>query len=234
METHLANTCRFKTYYYISGDLVCDRADIILMLDASGSIGLDNWYKITNFTRNIVNAFNIGPDKVRIGVLSYGNLADIAFHLNTHRNRQSILAQMRDIPWKNQETNTSGAIRTMRTQMFIPERGDRLEVPNIGVVITDGESTRDVGMTIPEARTAKGEGITMLSVGIGDRISMDELIGIASSPQERFVFQATDFDALESIERAVQNAACAAAAGKFVFPFLCVLIIVFSLYILFV
>jgi hypothetical protein len=62
------------------------------------------------------------------------------------------------IPWKDQETNTSGAIRAMHEEIFIPLRGDRRGVPNIGIVLTDGESNRDQHLTIPEANKAKTKG----------------------------------------------------------------------------
>lgn len=189
-------------------------ADLVFVLDSSGSIGLNNWYKITNFTANVVNAFNIAQENVRVGVLWYGNEADVAFYLNTYTDRRQILDEIRQIPWKDQETNTSGAIRTMRTQMFTPERGDRPDVPNIGVVITDGESNRDADLTIPEANDAKADGIIMFALGIGDKVSMDELIGIANSPKDKYVFKATDFDALKNIEVQVESAACEAAAGR--------------------
>ncbi len=40
------------------------------------------------------------------------------------------------ISWKDEATNTSGAMRTARQQMFLPEKGDRPNAPNIAIVIT--------------------------------------------------------------------------------------------------
>ena len=54
--------------------------------------------------------------------------------------------------------------------MFTPEAGDRPGVPNIGIVVTDGESNRDAELTIPEATKAQDAGIILFAVAIGDEV----------------------------------------------------------------
>ena len=49
--------------------------------------------------------------------------------------------------------------------MFTEEHGDRLRIPNIGFVVTDGVSNRDQNLTIPEADMAREKGAhTLLSI----------------------------------------------------------------------
>ena len=66
-----------------------------------------------------------------------------------------------DIPYSDAETNTSGGIWFMREMMFTVANGDRLDAPNIGIVITDGESSVDRDLTVPYAQDAKADGITV-------------------------------------------------------------------------
>ena len=73
-----------------------------------------------------------------------------------------------EIPWLDQNTNTSGAIRYMRQTMFTPENGARNNVPWLGIVITDGISTYDPELTIPEADLAKDSNIVMFAIGMQD------------------------------------------------------------------
>jgi len=47
----------------------------------------------------------------------------------------------------------------MMTQVFKVSRGDRPEVPDTAIVITDGRSTYDSNLTIPYAEQAKRRGI---------------------------------------------------------------------------
>ncbi|ELU06074.1 hypothetical protein CAPTEDRAFT_48444, partial [Capitella teleta] len=115
------------------------RADIVLVLDSSGSVGLDNWNKVLNFSKTLVQSFPIiGGRGVQIGVLSYGTRAYVQFHMNEFDTKQELFNAIDKIEWKDQETNTSGGIITMRSEMFTEQNGDRKDVPNIGIVLTDG------------------------------------------------------------------------------------------------
>ena len=44
--------------------------------------------------------------------------------------------------WRDEMTNTSGALRMLRREIFHYNFGDRRTVPNIGVILTDGKSNR--------------------------------------------------------------------------------------------
>ena len=101
----------------------CQLADIIFVLDSSGSIGKGNYELMLNFTKSIVSEFIIGPNNVQIGVNYYGNQARLAFQLNTYDNEQDVLEAIEEIPWLDQNTNTSGGIRLMHRDMFVPESG---------------------------------------------------------------------------------------------------------------
>ena len=195
-------------------DPQCGKADLIILLDSSGSITEENWYKVLDFAKEIVDNFAIGPDDIQAGVLSYSNRATIAFHLNDYDNKRDIFRAIDRIPYKDQETNTSGAVRTMYEQMYTFAKGDRASAQNIAIVVTDGESNRDETLTIPESDNARSQGITMFAIGIGDEVNPAELRGIANKPSEEFTFNVTDFDALEHISGSVINATCRTASGK--------------------
>jgi hypothetical protein len=92
--------------------------------------------------------------------------------------------------------------------------GKRQGVPALGIVITDGVSTFDSERTIPSADAARNNGILMFAIGITDQIDLTELQGIANDPNEDFVFEADDFNALASIRDQVVQAACKAASGE--------------------
>ena len=166
-----------------------------------------------NFTQSIVQGFTIGPENVQIGLNYYGNSATLAFNLNRYTNDSDILDAIAEIQWQDGETNTSGGIRMMYRDMFTAANGDRAGAPNIAIVITDGVSTRDENLTIPEADNARNQGITLFAIGIGDEVSQDELNGIANKPSANFVFN-TSFDALSAIRQIVVSAACQVAASK--------------------
>ena len=53
--------------------------------------------------------------------------------------------------------------------MFTADNGDRPNVPNMGIVITDGRSN-DPNATKMEAAAARAKGITMVAVGVGPNV----------------------------------------------------------------
>ena len=81
-------------------------------------------------------------------------------------NTSSVFDAIDAIPWLDQNTNTSGAIRFMHDTMFTAANGARDGVPWLGIVITDGVSTYDVNLTIPEADVAKNKDIVMFAIGL--------------------------------------------------------------------
>ena len=58
-------------------------------------------------------------------------------------------------------------LNKVRTEMFTEDNGDRLDVKNYLVVVTDGKATINPEMVIPEAQYAKGAGIHIMVVPIG-------------------------------------------------------------------
>ena len=64
------------------------------------------------------------------------------------------LAEMRQ-DFRDQWTNTGAAIALMSDVIFVASNGDRSDVSNVGVIITDGPSNRFPQLTIPNAQVRK-------------------------------------------------------------------------------
>ena len=78
-----------------------------------------------------------------------------------------ILQAIDSIPYTRGLTNTADALQQMRTLMFTADKGDRADVPNYGVIVTDGEATVQPEMVVPEAMMTKLAGVHLLVVPIG-------------------------------------------------------------------
>ena len=62
------------------------KADLALALDASGSIGPENWKILLNFVKNLTKSFNINQNEIRMGIVTYSNEAYPQFGLDKYNN----------------------------------------------------------------------------------------------------------------------------------------------------
>ena len=159
---------------------------------------------------------------MRVAALTYSNSSQIAFHLDDYYNKIAIIAAVRRIPYLNAWTNTAAGLHAMRTQLFDPsnrgQRGDRRNVTNIAILVTDGASNINNRSTIHFANLAKQSGITVLAVGISSQVYVPELIGISSTGIEGQTYWRTpDFQVTTGTVDSIINGACQAEVpgGKF-------------------
>ncbi|KAK7474946.1 hypothetical protein BaRGS_00033833, partial [Batillaria attramentaria] len=184
-------------YQYTCSDV----ADLVFVLDASGSIGGSNFQTLKHFVQQLVGSFNIGESNVRVGVLRFDNYASPIFYLNTYYDADDIISAVGSIAYSGQGTAQS--------TMFTASRGDRTGVPNVGVVITDGASNSPYDTANAAAR-ARDAGITLLALGIGGGVNYGELNAIATDPDEDNVFTVSGFSSLDQIRETFQRAICEA------------------------
>lgn len=148
---------------------------------------------------------DIDGDKVRIGVIVFGNDAEVKFHLNSYNNKPDILRAISRIQYSYGRTNTADALKLMRTEMFRQRNGDRSDIPNVAIVITDGVSNINNESTIPEANLARRRGIQIFAIGIGLSATA-ELDGIAGSRENRYLID--NFDALDEKMESIYTTLC--------------------------
>ncbi|KAL3865536.1 hypothetical protein ACJMK2_042912 [Sinanodonta woodiana] len=184
-----------------SASCVAKIADVVFVIDSSGSIGAENFLKLKEFMKNIVRTFDIDSRYTRVAVIKYNDYPNIEFKLNNHTNLNDLLAAIDGINYTIGGTNTADAIQLMRSEGFDRERP---AAPDIGIVITDGLSKYPT-LTKAQADLAKNEGITLFAIGIGNETQQEELKNIASGDR---VYQVEGFDALETINLAVAHTTC--------------------------
>ena len=129
-------------------------------------------------------------------------------YINRYNRLNDVLGAISNVTYEYGATHTASALRTMHSAMFTPVNGERPEVPDVAIVITDGQSNVNQLQTLPEARIAKHRGITIFAVGIGLQNNRRELDGIASPPLNSHVFLVDDFDDLQPIVEKIKNPVC--------------------------
>uniref|UniRef100_A0A3B4YI22 Collagen type XII alpha 1 chain n=1 Tax=Seriola lalandi dorsalis TaxID=1841481 RepID=A0A3B4YI22_SERLL len=171
------------------------RADMVLLVDGSWSIGRINFKTIRNFIARMVSVFDISPDRVQIGLAQYSGDPKTEWHLNAHPTRASLLDAVNNLPYKGGNTMTGMALNYILQNNFKPNVGLRDDARKIGVLITDGKSQDEI---IINSQNLKDSGIELYAIGVKNA-DENELRTIASEPDEIHMYNVNDFQFLLDI-----------------------------------
>ncbi|KAM3870859.1 collagen alpha-1(XII) chain-like [Diretmus argenteus] len=180
------------------------QADVVLLVDGSYSIGLQNFAKVRGFLEILVNSFDIGHNKVQLSLVQYSRDPHTEFALNTHHDISAVVKAVRSFPYRGGSTNTGKAMGYVKDKIFIPARGARQNVPRVMVLITDGKSSDSFKDAATNLRNVDVE---IFAVGVKDAVR-SELEAIANHPADTHVYEVEDFDAFQRISKELTQSIC--------------------------
>ena len=190
--------------------------DIGFLIDGSGSIrdanpadgSFDNWNLLLQFVATIID--RLPRTGTQVGAVLFSDRGELLFRLNQYRNLQDARDAILRTRYPGANTNTSGGLYVVRSQLFNVNNGDRPNVPNLLIAITDGKSTFDNTRTVPIAEDLRGDGVNIVAVGITNSVDEAELRAISSRPQVRDqnYFTSPDFQQLGQIIDRLLASAC--------------------------
>ncbi|KAF3844687.1 hypothetical protein F7725_007850, partial [Dissostichus mawsoni] len=180
------------------------QADVVILVDGSYSIGLQNFAKVRAFLEVLVTSFDIGPNKVQISLVQYSRDPHTEFALNTHHDINAVVKAVRTFPYRGGSTNTGRAMKYVTEKIFINARGARENVPRVMVLITDGKSSD----SFKDAATGlRNTDVEIFAVGVKDAVR-SELEAIANQPSDAHVYEVEDFDAFQRISKELTQSIC--------------------------
>lgn len=181
------------------------KADLVFALDVSTSVGQDNFDLMVTFVRRIIESLRVDDDHVRVGLLTFSNDANVVFRLKEHMTLAGVLNHMGSISYLKGTTHTEKALQLLKDEMFSGS-GNRPDVADVVVVITDGESSKPEE-TLAALKNIRGENYTIFAVGIGGA-KVEEINAISSDPDSFFSRQVEDFDLLENMTSTFTESVC--------------------------
>lgn len=158
------------------------------------------------FMEAVVNKTTVGKDLTRFGFIIFNYYPKMIFPLGKYNSKKEIFQQFRSLVKPNGSTQTVAALE-FSLPFFNEMNGGRatLGVPQILMLITDGEATNATGL--PTAAAAlRGNGINVFSIGI-KTANRTQLVEIAGGDKSK-VFFVDNFDALDHLHRNISNVLC--------------------------
>ncbi|XP_077583777.1 collagen alpha-3(VI) chain isoform X2 [Stigmatopora nigra] len=177
------------------------RKDIIFVVDGSDSVGRD-FPVILEFIRRVVENLNVGENKIRIGMLQFGDYAQADMYLNSHTTKEEVLNAVRRFRQRGgRQRNLGQALQFVNDDMLTAARGSRKQegVSQFLVVVSSGSPTDDISRP---ATTLKQSRVIPFSIGTRDMNSQDLQI-VSYVPN--FAYVVDDIPSLHTAQDTIIN-----------------------------
>ena len=125
----------------VAGLPVDCQLDIVFVLDESGSIGSTEFTQMKTFLSKLVGRLDIDSGSTRVGLVTYATTVRTRFNLNAYTTVASVQSAISRLTYSGGSTNTAAALAHVRTSALTSATGDRINVPNVVVLFTDGRSS---------------------------------------------------------------------------------------------
>ena len=192
-------------------------ADIVIVVDGSDSITFldeSNWGKLLDFVTKLSQTLPLDKG-THVGLVQFATSYRVEFNLNRYFNARDIVDYVNQMSRIEGETNIALALNVMTNDVF-GRVGDRPDVKDLAILITDGRHNVEGWNVTTQAKMAKDRGIELFTVGVHSRPPPDsfdlaELQMIASDPDFNHVFTAENFDELANVISRLTGPLCDAA-----------------------
>ncbi|XP_063743399.1 collagen alpha-3(VI) chain isoform X2 [Eleginops maclovinus] len=172
------------------------RKDVVFLVDGSDGVGRE-FPIIQEFIRRVVDTLNVGENKIRIGVVQYGDSAEVDMFLNTHTTKEGVLNAIRVMRQRGgRQRNLGQALQFVNQDVLTAARGSRKQegVPQFLIVVSSGSSTDDINRA---ASSLKQSRVLPFSIGTRD-VNPTELRVVSYVPD--FAYGVDDLPGLYTVQ----------------------------------
>uniref|UniRef100_K7E1Y4 Collagen alpha-5(VI) chain n=1 Tax=Monodelphis domestica TaxID=13616 RepID=K7E1Y4_MONDO len=178
-----------------------EKADIYFLIDGSGSVR-PYFHEIKNFMIEVIQMFNVAPEKVRFGAVQYSSTHQQEFGISTYSNVVDLSKAILNIRQLGHTTNTGAALRFMLEEIKSSKKKQHDSVPCHLLVVTDGMSNDEVS---EPAKRLREEDVIIHAIGVkgANIIELKDIAG--SEDRVKFVY---NFESLKGIKNEIVQTIC--------------------------
>ena len=169
-----------------------NKADVVFIMDSSGSIGRADYDREKQFVKDLTNVFHVSSNATRVSTIIYSDFPKLIFDFDTYSDKQSINTAIDNLEYLGNRTRIDKALALALT-VFSKSRPS---VPRIAFVLTDGKQTEDYDAKPLDiaVRPLHDLGVQVYVIGIGSYIEQDELYLLSRRRED--VFFVSSFEIL--------------------------------------
>ena len=171
--------------------------DIAVVLDGSQSLREQDFEKLKDFTKSVVEKYGVSQSGPHIAVVEFSKEPTIYIRLDDHFEAASLKRAIDNIkPSGKYQVRTDEALRTVVNEVFSLKSGARPSVPKIVILVTDDEPTGD--RSLEEVyKDVERQGARLLVVTIGPNVDRDDWKELV--PKHDLIIYVPDVDGLDNV-----------------------------------
>ncbi|CAH1798821.1 unnamed protein product [Owenia fusiformis] len=143
--------------------------DVVIAIDTSCSMSQSDKEAIRTFLLELVRDLTL-EDGVHIAILTFNKgIQHVAYLFNSY-DPDNLVQLIHNMDLKEEEcaTHTFAALAAIENEYFSPIRGDRPDVANVAIVITDGVTNpiKKQALTFQNADSLRATGVELIVIGL--------------------------------------------------------------------
>ena len=95
------------------------KADVVFVLDTSGSVGADDFGLLKEFVSQVLEEWDIGQDQIRIGVMKFSTSPEVEFQLDEYEDKENLLEAVDSIEYSAGDTDTGMDAATAHVYTYL-------------------------------------------------------------------------------------------------------------------
>ena len=101
----------------------CDgTADILVILDTSGSIRQERFPQVREFMINVIRSLEWSEDRIQVAATSFSDEVLVEFTFQTYDQRQDQIEALRRVTYVGGKTNIADVIKLAREEIFTSQK----------------------------------------------------------------------------------------------------------------
>lgn len=172
-------------------------ADAVFVIPTSSRVGVPNIWKVKTFLKSVAETLNIGPDKTRAGLITYGRYASIISSLGETATLEEFEHKIDIIPYEKGQERVDRAL--LLAARMIVKGNAREEVPRLLVLLEYEEIPMSAGVAeyVDTVQAIKLDGVNIFILKVGNAVEENGI-------DNKTTF-AVRFDKLERVVGSLSN-----------------------------
>ena len=206
-------------FFFLAPEKCQAQLDLIFLLDASGSVGADNYVKEKEFIKIVTSRYELETTS-QAAVIAFSSKASNVVPLGSKNTTLSFASAVDEIPYVKGFTRIDLALRLAYDTYFTSE--DSNETQKLVILLTDGKQNKWLDPPyIPITDTVqllRSKAARIYAVTIGGNIDISAMRNVTEEDDE--IFQATEFDDLVAKADSISKKSCVNARELFPFVYI--------------